>query len=232
MRHRNGAGFTYFQVFVLLCGFAAASLVIFLLGFVVGKRQTEDVLARDERIVLREMPAPPTPAEQLSPPDQEFFEAMKGRAQQRLQETQAAVAAATATAAVPPPLPVAAARETAPPARPTARPTPTVAVAAARPTRPTAPTPRRPPAAAAGGEWADAGWTVQVNATTDPRQAQELARSLRARGYDAYTIQAPVRGQTWYRVRVGRFAAREEAERLERRLRRQEGLANAYVTPR
>jgi DedD protein len=80
-------------------------------------------------------------------------------------------------------------------------------------------------------EWADAGWTVQVNATTNVQQATEMARKLRTKGYEAYTVQAPMRGQTWYRVRVGRFANREQAKELESRLRSSEHLDNAYVTP-
>jgi DedD protein len=72
---------------------------------------------------------------------------------------------------------------------------------------------------------------VQVNATTNPQQAKDLARNLKAKGYDAYTVQAPLRGQTWYRVRVGRFASREKAREMETQLKAKEGMENAYVTP-
>jgi len=227
MRRRvDTAGFTYVQVFLLLCGFALASAVIFFLGFIIGKRQTEFVMAKEERVVKREMPGLPTPAEQLGPADQQFFESMKGKAYQRMQETQVAEAAVVQTA---PPdaerMPTATPEAAIPSRQATRAP---AEAATARPTR--AATPKRTPPSGRD-EWADAGWTVQVNATTNPQQAQDLAKSLRAKGYEAYTVQAPVRGQTWYRVRVGRFTSREKAVELEGRLKRREGLENAYITP-
>jgi cell division septation protein DedD len=53
---------------------------------------------------------------------------------------------------------------------------------------------------------------------------------LRAQGFAAYTVQAPLRGQTWYRVRVGRFANRDEARDVEARLRQTGEFKGAYVT--
>jgi cell division septation protein DedD len=82
-----------------------------------------------------------------------------------------------------------------------------------------------------GDEWADKGWTVQVNATTNPQQSTDLVRALRGKGYDAYIVQAPMHGQTWYRVRVGRFQSRDKAKELEAKLKTSEGMENAYVTP-
>lgn len=75
------------------------------------------------------------------------------------------------------------------------------------------------------------GWTVQVGATTDAVQAVVLARRLRSKGYDAYTTQGPIGGVTWYRVRVGRFGDRESAKAMETRLRRDEQIEAAYVSP-
>lgn len=101
------------------------------------------------------------------------------------------------------------------------------------PTRaPVSPTVRAPtrgatstPARAAAAEW-----TVQASATTDPVQAVVLARRLRARGYDAYTVQGPIAGVTWYRTQVGKFADRAAASAVEARLRREEKLEAAFVT--
>ncbi len=80
-------------------------------------------------------------------------------------------------------------------------------------------------------EWADAGWTVQVSATTDVSEATAIAARLKAKGYEAYTVRAPLRGQTWYRVRVGSFTNRDRAKETEQRLKA-EGMVNAYVTAR
>ena len=71
---------------------------------------------------------------------------------------------------------------------------------------------------------------MQVGATTDQEQAAAIAARLRRQGYDAYTLESPVRGQTLYRVRVGRFASRDKALELEGRLK-QAGRENAYITP-
>jgi cell division septation protein DedD len=73
-------------------------------------------------------------------------------------------------------------------------------------------------------------WTVQVSATTDPLQAVMMARKLRAKGYDAYTVQGPIGGLMWYRVRVGRFADKAQAQAIERRLKKEEDMEAAFVS--
>jgi cell division septation protein DedD len=77
---------------------------------------------------------------------------------------------------------------------------------------------------------AESGWTVQVAATTDLAQALQLVQRLRAKGYDAYTRRRPIAGMTWYRVRVGQFADRAAAKKLEERLKRDMGLEAAFAT--
>jgi cell division protein FtsN len=215
MRLRLGsAGLSYGQVFVLIFGFLVASGIIFFFGFLLGQRRTEWLLAREERVVRRDMPAQPTPGEQdtqtQSKVDLAFYENMKEKAYRRIQEgagTSPTIAPKAQVAATPTPAKVAVAKATA------------------------VPSPKHTEAPTGAAEWADAGWTVQVNSTTNPEQARELARNLKGKGYDAYTVQAPVRGQTWYRVRVGRFANREKAREMEARLKVREGMENAYVTP-
>ena len=58
-----------------------------------------------------------------------------------------------------------------------------------------------------------------MNATTNPSKPPNWRVGCKAKGYDAYTVQAPMRGQTWYRVRVGRFSNRDKAKELEKRLK-------------
>ncbi len=213
MRPMGSSGLGFGQTFVLIFGFLIASAMIFLFGIWVGRDITERRLAQEERVVRLPVPAAPAAKEEEKPQDVDlsFYQSLKEKAYQRLQET--------AAAATPPRLAQAATPTTAP-RQVAERPKPT-----AVPTKAKHAEPSRP-----GDEWADAGWTVQVNATTNPQQATDLAHSLRAKGFDAYTVQAPMRGQTWYRVRVGRFASRDKAKDLETRLKEQ-GMDNAYVTP-
>ena len=221
-RRLGSAGLGYGQVVVLVFGFLIASGLIFLFGMWVGRDVAERRLAQEERVVRLPIPARPTPSEETQERDVDlaFYEKLKEKAQ-RMQET--ATAASPTAARVVQAAPAATATVT--PVRVVHKPTATAAKK-----RPE-PTPAPPPQQVAGDEWADAGWTVQVNATTNVQQALEVARRLKAKGYDAYTVMAPTRGQTWYRVRVGRFANRDRAKELETRLKTTEGLDNAYVTP-
>jgi len=214
------AGLGLGQLFALIFGFLITSALIFLFGIWVGRDITERRLASQERVVRMPVPIQPTPAAETKGTDVDlaFYQKLKEKAEQRLQETagvsqvtpaapRAAQGAATFT---PTRVPARAAEKHAPAATPTVR--------AKRDSEHTE-------------EWADKGWTVQVNATTNPQQATDLARTLRSKGYDAYTVQAPMRGQTWYRVRVGRFPSRDKARELETKLKTGEGMENAYVTP-
>ena len=73
------------------------------------------------------------------------------------------------------------------------------------------------PAAASGGVIpVPAGqpgvrFTVQVAASDTMEQADKMARRLKQNGYDAYYYEIEVKGRRYVRVRVGRFATREEA---------------------
>jgi cell division septation protein DedD len=73
-------------------------------------------------------------------------------------------------------------------------------------------------------------WSVQVSAVPAKDIADTLAQRLKANGFDGYVVQAAVKGQTYYRVRVGHFEAREEAESVRQSLARQEGYRDAYLT--
>lgn len=72
-------------------------------------------------------------------------------------------------------------------------------------------------------------WSVQVKATTEALEAVMFARQLRQKGYDAYTVQAPIGNVTWYRVRVGRFVDQATARATAQRLKEQEKIEAAYV---
>jgi DedD protein len=75
-------------------------------------------------------------------------------------------------------------------------------------------------------------WTVQVSAYRSRGLAEELQKSLRSAGYDAYLAQvASEDGKSRYRVRVGGYSTRIEAEKTAERLRTERALS-PFVTPK
>jgi cell division septation protein DedD len=76
------------------------------------------------------------------------------------------------------------------------------------------------------------GWTVQVNAFPDERSAKMWADRLKSKGYKAYVTEVHNKGKLWYRVRVGRYGTREDADKLVETLRSKENFANAFATIR
>ena len=73
-------------------------------------------------------------------------------------------------------------------------------------------------------------FAVQVGALRSEQSAQEIAKQLRAKNYPATVIfpdsDAPI---PWYRVRVGPYPDRAEADRVRQRLETEEQFA-AFVT--
>jgi cell division protein FtsN len=103
----------------------------------------------------------------------------------------------------------------------------------ARVSRPAVAAPVRsgPPQLAAAPAEPEA-WTVQVSAFRSRALAEELRARLAARGFDSYVFPSITEdGRPRYRVRVGSYPARGDAERVVAELRSERGL-NPLVTPR
>jgi septal ring-binding cell division protein DamX len=83
--------------------------------------------------------------------------------------------------------------------------------------------PARPPAAdAASEEPAGQGFAVQIAALNVRSEADAIAKRLSSKGYAAYVI-SPANGTpTVYRVRVGKFTTRREAETIAAKLQKEE----------
>jgi cell division septation protein DedD len=79
---------------------------------------------------------------------------------------------------------------------------------------------------------ASKAWTVQVNAFPDEKSAKDAVERLKEKGYKAFSTEVRNNGRVWYRVRVGHFNSREEAEKVENTLRNKENMANAFATSR
>jgi cell division septation protein DedD len=101
-------------------------------------------------------------------------------------------------------------------------------VPASPPTSPARPAPAQlaGPGPGADGE----AWTVQVSAFRSRALAEELRSRLAARGFDAHVFPSLTEdGRPRYRVRVGAYASRGDAERVAAELRSERGL-NPLVT--
>ena len=72
-------------------------------------------------------------------------------------------------------------------------------------------------------------YTVQVGAFKQIERAQKAQMELTSRGYDPYVIQyVNSLGETWFLVRIGKFASRNKAEEFAIRYKRSEEM-DAFV---
>jgi cell division septation protein DedD len=85
--------------------------------------------------------------------------------------------------------------------------------------------------AAAAASGAKSGYVVQLAATNSRSEADAMAKRLTAKGYDAY-VQAPAdNAPAIFRVRVGNYPTRSEAETAAARLEK-EGKFKPWVAAR
>lgn len=73
-------------------------------------------------------------------------------------------------------------------------------------------------------------WRAQVNAYPDQRSAKLIADRLKNKGYNAYVSEVQNQGKTWYRVSVGRYTSRDDADKALEALRNKENFSKAFVT--
>ena len=75
-------------------------------------------------------------------------------------------------------------------------------------------------------------WSVQAAAFKTQGQADALQKQLKQAGFDAYVASAAGSdGQTNYRVRIGTFKSKVDAQRIAERVRAERSLA-AFVAPK
>jgi DedD protein len=127
--------------------------------------------------------------------------------------------AAAASAAAPRPAPLTAPVTTAKPEpKPAPAPAPVATAAAAPP--PPRPAPEPAPAAAASAP--SGQWAVQVAALNVRSEAEAVAKRLSSKGYTAY-VETPANGAPGvFRVRIGPFKTRREADTMAMRLEKEE----------
>jgi cell division septation protein DedD len=93
-------------------------------------------------------------------------------------------------------------------------------------------TKERKPAAATAAQPTDPGgqgYAVQIAALNVRTEAEAIARRLTSKGYAAYVVAPPSGTPAVYRVRVGKFPSRREAESIAARLKKEEQF-NPWIT--
>jgi cell division septation protein DedD len=105
----------------------------------------------------------------------------------------------------------------APPA--TAAATPAAAAKASPPARPADSAPPKPTATT--GDGPQSGWVVQVASVDKRADADSIARRLTDKGYAAFVVES---GPNRFRVRVGSFTSRSDADATAAKLRRDERI--------
>ena len=221
------------QLVLLGSAFTLASIVIFLLGIFVGKRIEERKVAKPEEPLIR-IPVKPSGQDTSgasagqSKEEITFYDTLAKSAraepppEDKSNEVKQPEKGAQPDAKGP-----SKTKETSRPARSKAETKPAEkAKAAAQKPNPV------PLAQAVEGAESGQAWYVQVNALPDENSAKVWVDRLRDKGYKAYLTEARVKGKVWYRVRVGQYSSREEAEKVENILKTKENLSNAFATHR
>ncbi len=211
--------FGWLEVIGLVLVFSIGATAVFLLGIFVGKGLQEQRIRREDRTVRLTIDGLTTGTAAIVD-DVQLLGQLGG--------PQASPGIELQVRAIPSPTSVQ------PIASPGTSPTPFRAPAATPTMRTALPTARPSPLptasvvdAVTGGD--QGRWSVQVNATRDPMVARQLVGSLRAKGYRAYEVRVRLQGETWFRVRVGRFGTMEDATGTVVRLKGRDGFTRAFL---
>jgi len=191
---------------VLLGGvFVLASVLIFSLGMFVGKSIEERKIAKRDEPLVRIPVKPEVPAPQKR--DEITFNDGVSKAPAATVVHEKSPTEKIARAEVPAP-------------KPEKKPEKVAAEAAPKKSE-----------AVANAESTDEGkiWRAQVNAFPDERSAKLLVDRLKNKGYNAYVSEVQNRGKTWYRVSVGRYNSRDDAEKIVEALKTKENHSKAFA---
>jgi len=216
------------QMVLLGAGFTLASVIIFVLGIFVGKGIEARKILKPEEPLVKIPVKPGTQQSSGAPAGDEitFNDSLpKPAASAAAEEKPEAVKPAGKDAA-------AERKEKPAPSKPKA---PAVKVAEKQVNEPApAAETAQKTETAANGESKEAGktWRAQVNAFPDERSAKLIVDRLKDKGYNAYVTEIQNRGKTWYRVNVGKFGTRDEADKMVELLRAKENYPKAFAASR
>ncbi|MGH7769411.1 MAG: SPOR domain-containing protein [Candidatus Binatia bacterium] len=242
--NRKGTDGLYYvsktQLFVVAAGFTLTCALVFLLGMLIGQGIEERKLLKQEESLVKIPLQPLTPGSKQGSSGKDeltFYDTLAktpSGSQARGEPARESKAAAEKTAKTD----TKQVKETKPDqkaaqeAKPAAKEVKTVTASASKEPPPAAPKAKEKPAADNAAaetkksaspkpseeksktETSPKEWTVQVNASPDEKSQQQLVERLKQKGYDAYIVTTNQNGRDWYRVRVGHFAARGQAQEL------------------
>jgi cell division septation protein DedD len=207
--------FSRSQLVLLGGAFALASVIIFFFGIIVGRGIEERKMTRPEEPLIK---IPVNPSARGS------GKGAAGQARDELTFYDTLVQSSNSeSSATGEPKPTQSAREVKTKGRETLGPG---ALRAAE--KPSREVPNDTPAQNTATESGQA-WYVQVNAFPDEKSGQIFVDKLKNKGYKAYLTEGRNQGQLWYRVRVGEFSSREEAERIAEILKAKENFPKAFA---
>jgi len=192
-----------YLVLMFLMGVAACA-VFFSLGFLVGYNERSSRAA----LVTEQVTPPPVVPPTVNPPPETAQPAPKESA-----------AAASTPAGPARPIPSEETRQAKKQATVAAPPTSTQPPSSAA-TRPAAPATATAPPLAAPGVEVGSAFTVQVAASRNQQDAEKLVKELKARGYAVFVVTPEFAhaNDNLFRVQVGPFATREEAEQVRAKI--------------
>jgi len=229
---RSDGGLGFLDRVILFAAWLASCGLVFLLGYYVGKgEQRQRATEVAQRVVLPVEPQGTADTEPATGPTLTFYDQL-GRESGSGREPGAGGTPPE------PPRPVAAATPatvttSTRPAPPTTRPRPSSTVPAPPPPPPPVTTSTRPPPPPAAASLPEGrlerGWTVYVNPTRDRFEAERRRAMLAGQGYDTAVVRMQRDGDTWYRVRVGRYPDKMRAESVRQELRERFGVDHAFV---
>jgi cell division septation protein DedD len=221
------------QLVFLFMAATVVSVVIFLCGVLVGRGVRADraeVVAEaagaapvttPSRNAVAAAPAGSDPTAVAAPPavdELTYFNRLgtkeqPGEGPKATSGTPAATAPVSRPAEKPaPPLPEKSARAATPASPPVPAPAATNKPAAVESTS----------AVTAAGEPSGAGFALQVTALRERGEAEAIAKRLSSKGYAAYVMTPAAGAPSVYRVRVGKFKTRREAEAIATKLQKEE----------
>jgi cell division protein FtsN len=208
------------QLVFLFMAATVVSVVIFLCGVLVGRgvKVERAVVVSDAGSSTVSQDAPPPPSAQSSAANAEPVATApppvpdegKFTYTDLLEEGARKETLKSAASTPPPPAPAPAPKAAAP------APAAVVTQKAARPE------PKAPPVSAAAATPHGDGYAIQVAALREPGEADTIAKRLVSKGYDAYVLTPPGGTPNVYRVRVGSFKTRRDAEPTAAKLQQEE----------